>query len=50
MMLIILYITFVVSGLFFSKVSACSLMIIKVSAEARLDGIEQSLLKQNLEP
>ena len=40
----------VVSGLLFSKVSACSL-IINDSAEARLGGrMKQSLLKQNLEP
>lgn len=42
-------IAFVVSGLFFSKVSACSLCK-KESVEARLGGIEQSLLKPNLAP
>lgn len=43
-------IAFVVSGLFFSKVSACSL-IINDFAEARLGGrMRQSLLKQNLAP
>ena len=46
-MFLMIWITpIVVSGLFSSKVSACS-MLIKNSAEARLGGmIEQSLLKQ----